>query len=63
MDGHLAVREGRNPCASLEAANFAQVRHEAVVIVALSSGVDRRRAILARNSHAVAVAYAIEYRA
>jgi hypothetical protein len=37
MDGHPAVREGGNPGASLEAANFAQVRHEAVVIVALSS--------------------------
>src|SRR5262249_32206400 len=30
MDGHLAVREGGSPGASLDAANFAQVREEAV---------------------------------
>jgi hypothetical protein len=29
-EGHLAVREGGSPGASLEAANFAQVRQEAV---------------------------------
>ena len=30
MEGHLAVREGGSPGASLDAANFAQVRKEAV---------------------------------
>ena len=30
MEGHVAVREGGNPGASLDAANFAQIRREAV---------------------------------
>jgi hypothetical protein len=30
MEGHLAVRDGGSPGASLDAANFAQVRKEAV---------------------------------
>jgi ubiquinone/menaquinone biosynthesis C-methylase UbiE len=30
MEGHVAVREGGNPGASLDAANFAQIRKEAV---------------------------------
>ena len=30
MEGHIAVREGGNPAARLDAANFAQVRKEAV---------------------------------